>query len=764
MPEYASCGGRRSGGRVTVNNTFLKKLSTLTAAKPLNIALIGNPNTGKTSLFNALTGLRQRVGNYPGVTVEKKVGTVFLKEGSAYLVDLPGTYSLSAASLDERVVIDVLSGHTSGTSKPDVVVCVVDATNLQRNLFLASQVAGLGIPMVLALNVWDGAVKQGLKIDIEKLSEQLGIPVVPTVARKGIGVNKLIAAIDEAVEKQSKMVQIQWPDELNEAVEEIRQVAEPHSEVPLTDVEIRRMIFDIDSAVLRRLDAITGAVREAIEKARNRIRGMGMNPLAAEALLHYKHIEKLLEGTSEQVGEAPAGATEGIDRILIHRGWGLVVFFAMMYLVFQSVYTWAGPFMDIIDSAKGWVQGVVGPWFDRMPMVQSLVTDGIIEGVGAFLIFLPQIMILFFFIALLEDTGYMARAAFLMDKLLSWCGLNGKSFVPMLSSYACAIPGILATRTIEDPKTRLATILVAPFMSCSARLPVYILLIGAFIEPRYGPWVAGFVLFVMHFVGLIVAIPVAYVLTKYVFKSKAQPFVMEMPPYRIPRIRDVFWRMWNGAQEFITRAGTIILAITVIIWALLYFPRPPELADNVRAQFVEEQSTQQGISADRVLSELENGESDMAQELSGRIDSAYMNQSLMGRMGKAVEPVFAPAGFDWKITVGVLASFPAREVIISTLGVIYSLGGDVDEESGDLRTALANATWQEGPRAGQPVFTIPVVLAIMVFFALCQQCGATVAVIAKESSWKWAGASFAMMTAMAWVGAVLVYQIGSLFG
>ncbi len=741
-------------------------MSTVTASPPktLHVALIGNPNTGKTSIFNVLTGLRQRVGNYPGVTVEKKVGTIFLPEGPGYLVDLPGTYSLAASSLDERVVVDVLSGHTPGVARPDVIICVVDATNLQRNLFLASQVADLGIPMVIAVNLWDAAIKSGLKIDLEELSERLGVPVLPTVGRRGTGVELLGKAVAEAFEEKRCMVKLAWPREINAAVEDIRKTIGEHAEVPLTDVEIRRMIFDADSAVLRRLDASGIGVRAAIDRARESIRKLGMNPMAAEALLHYRHLEKVLAGVITAPEQIATGATESIDRLLLHRGWGLVAFLSMMYFVFQSVYTWAGPFMDLIDAAKGWVQDLVAPMFDSMPMLQSLVTDGLIEGVGAFVIFLPQILILFFFIALLEDTGYMARAAFLMDKLLSWCGLNGKSFVPMLSSYACAIPGILATRTIEDNKTRLATILVAPFMSCSARLPVYILMIGAFIEPRYGPWVAGFTLFVMHFVGLAVAIPVAWVVTRFVLKTKGKPFVMEMPPYRVPRLRDVIWRMWSGAQEFIVRAGTIILAITVIVWALLYFPRPESVAEETAAAFIAEQSLEQNSTVQAVIDELEDPESELSAELGRQIDSAYLNQSYMGRAGKALQPIFAPAGFDWKITVGVLASFPAREVIISTLGVIYALGGDVDEESGDLRTALANAEWHHGPLAGTPVFTIPVALAIMVFFALCSQCGATMAVIVKEAGWKWAVASFFLMTSLAWIGAVLVYQIGTALG
>lgn len=730
----------------------------------LHIALIGNPNTGKTSIFNSMTGLRQRVGNYPGVTVEKKLGTIFLPTGPAYLFDLPGTYSLSASSLDERVVVDVLSGHTPGVAKPDVVLCVVDATNLQQTLFLASQVADLGIPMVIALNQWDTAIKNGMNIDVDRLSKQLGVSVLPTVGRRGTGVEALGKALIDAYEHRRCMVPIDWPKEIHQSVEDIRKVIGDHAEVPLTDVEIRRMIFDADSAVLKRLDSSGSVVRQAIERTRETIRKLGMNPMAAEAILHYKHLEQRLKGVVQQPDAVAQGATESIDRLLLHRGWGLIAFLAMMYLVFQSVYTWAGPFMDLIDAAKGAVQGWVAPLLASTPMFQSLVTDGLIEGVGAFVIFLPQILILFFFIALLEDTGYMARAAFLMDKLLSWCGLNGKSFVPMLSSYACAIPGILATRTIDDNKTRLATILVAPFMSCSARLPVYILMIGAFIEPRYGPWIAGLTLFAMHFVGLIVAVPIAWVVTRFVLKAKSKPFVLEMPPYRVPRLRDVLWRMWGGAKDFLVRAGTIILAITVVIWALLYFPRPESLEEETTAGFIARQAEMQSVPAVTIEAQLQATGSTLAEELNKQIDSAYLNQSYMGRAGKLLQPIFAPAGFDWKITVGVLASFPAREVIISTLGVIYALGGEVDEESPDLRTTLANAEWQSGPLTGTPVFTIPVALAIMVFFALCSQCGATVAVIVQEAGWKWAVASFVLMTALAWVASVLVYQIGMAIG
>ncbi len=724
-----------------------------------HIALIGNPNTGKTSLFNCLTGMRQRVGNYPGVTVEKKLGTAYLADGPATMIDLPGAYSLSASSLDERVAVDVLSGHLPGIERPDIVVCVIDATNLKRNLFLAMQIAELGIPMVIALNLWDALEQRGLSIDIVELEKRLGVPIVATVGRKGIGISELRDAISKAATQERCLAPMTWPAEVNEAVNNIHCAADGHTAVPLTDMEVRRLLFDANSAVLDRVQSNHEKVRASISEGRENLRKLGLNPMAAEAVLCYKHLDKLLEGVIKQAGDAPNGpdGTESIDKLMLHRFAGLLIFAAMMYVVFQAVYSWAGPLMDLVDGLKGWVQGIVGGWLEPWPMMSSLMTDGIIEGVGAFAIFLPQILILFFFIALLEDTGYMARAAFLMDKLFGWCGLNGKSFVPMLSGYACAIPGILATRTIEDPKARMVTILVTPLMSCSARLPVYVLLIGAFVEPKYGPWAAGLALFVMHIVGLLVAVPAAYILTKFVIKTKPQPFLLEMPSYRLPRMQDVLFRMWMAGKEFVIRAGTIILAITVIVWALLYFPRPAGLEDEVTKEFYAEHIEPNPASA----SLLDDPDSELSVELSNTIDAAYINQSFMARIGKAIQPVFAPAGFDWKITVGVVASFPAREVIISTLGVIYSLGGDVDEESPDLMTTLSNATWKEGPRAGTPIFTLPVVFAIMVFFALCQQCGATLAVMAKEIGWKWVAGSFVFQTSIAWLGAVLVYQLGT---
>lgn len=713
--------------------------------RQLSVALIGNPNTGKTSLFNMLTGLQQQVGNYAGVTVEKKTGTWTLPNGERVdLIDLPGTYNLNAVSLDERVAVDVLAGHSADAAPPDLVIVVVDVENLRRNLYLASQASELGVPMVIALNCWDVAERKGLQIDSKLLEQRLGVPVVPTVARTRRGTGALAEAVTRALETRPILVRPRWPEAVMESLEYLRDELITQRGEALREGELQRLLFDKRSAVAERLKTTAPEREPILRRAREKLHMGGYQPDAAESLLRYRFLNPLLNDILErQAAMKKRSTSESIDQLLLHRVWGLLVFVGMMYVVFQSVYTWAGPLMDLIEGGVGKLGDFAGGFLTATPMLQSLVVDGVIGGVGAFLVFLPQILVLFFFIALLEETGYMARAAFLMDKLFSWSGLNGKSFVPLLSSFACAIPGILATRTISDPKARCITILIAPLMSCSARLPVYLLMIGAFIEPQYGAAIAGLTLFAMHFIGVLLAGPLAWLLHRslppYV---TSQPFVMELPHYRVPQLSRIGHRLYKCGSEFIIRAGTVICAMTIVIWALLYFPRPPELAEAVEATAAE---TSPALSP---------------AQLEHRVNAAYLEQSFMGRFGRTVQPIFAPAGYDWKITIGVLASFPAREIIISTLGITYALGGEIDEGSDDLRTTLSKAKWESGPRAGEAVFNLPVALSIMVFFALCMQCGATVAVIAKELHWGWAAGSFFGLTALAWLAAVLTYQIG----
>lgn len=673
------------------------------------------------------------------------------------VIDLPGLYSLAALSPDEEIVLDVLEGNAIGERRPDLVVCVVDASNLTRNLFLVSQVAEVGLPIVVALNMWDAATARSTEIDYETLSARLDVPVIPTVASKGDGLDELKRSIEHSLESKPEMVQVDWPRPVDDAVACLRRHLKELDDNELPDIDLRRLLFDIDGVSTEGLLRRPEQSRLRLDNAREHIVKGGWNPAHVESIVRYGWLDTLLSGIHVQPTAPRRSFGESIDDVLTHRVFGLLIFAAVMYVVFQSIYTFAAPFMDLIEVAFSFVGSTVGGWLAATPMLQSLVVNGVIAGVGGVLVFLPQIAILFLFITILEDSGYMPRAAFLMDRLLGWCGLSGKSFVPMLSSYACAVPGVMAARTIQDPKARLTTILVCPLMSCSARLPVYVLLIGAFIEPVAGPMWAGLALFGMHFVGLAVAVPVAFVFNRLVLKGRRTPFVLEMPPYRVPQVRDIAYRVYNRGKEFVVRAGTVIFAMSIVIWALSYFPRSEEVANDVREAHIEQIVQSDGVSQAEALEMLSTNDL-LAAQLESEMEARFLETSYLGQLGHAVQPVFAPAGFDWKITVGVLAAFPAREVIISTLGILYNLGADVSEEDSNLVTAMRKARLPDGSLVFSPL----VAFAIMVFFALCSQCMATLATIAKESNWKWAAFTFVYMTALAWAGAVAVYQIGSL--
>ena len=560
-----------------------------------------------------------------------------------------------------------------------------------------------------------------LKAEVERLRYD-----EPTVRR----------AIGEALRARVRMPAVEWPPLVAEALADVAAgVAADIGRAP-GRADVERLLFDSTSSVGQRLGWAAPRRDVVIRAARDKVRRAGYNPLAAEPLIHYERLRKLLEGVVQGGGNRTGGSA-AVDQVLLHRVLGPVVFAGIMLGMFAAVF-WLAKFpMQWISGGVDALKLGVAPLLDGMPMLQSLVTDGMIGGVGAFLAFLPQILILFLFVSILVDSGYMARAAFIMDRLFSWCGLNGKSFVPLLSGFACAIPGILSTRTIEDPKARLATAFAVPFMSCSARFPVYALMCAAFIGPLYGPGWESVVMVGMHCVGLLFAVPTAFVLTRFVLKVKPQPFVLELPRYQMPKPRDVLWRMWQNAAEFVSRAGTVIFAITIIVWALSYFPRDPAVEQRIRATSV-------GVAPEVV---------------DAQVQSAYVEQSWMGRFGKSVQPIFDPCGFDWKITVGVLASFPAREVIVSTLGVTYSVGEGAEADSKHLQQVMRDAKWTEGPRVGTPIFSLAAILALMVFFALCSQCGPTVATLAQETGgWKWAAISFVYMTALAWLMAVAVYQ------
>lgn len=472
-----------------------------------------------------------------------------------------------------------------------------------------------------------------------------------------------------------------------------------------------------------------GALREQADSS-------NLTP-AALVTQRYQWAEAIVQRV-EKRSEKALTFSRKLDRILTHRFFGLIIFAAVMFLMFQSIYTWAVPFMDLIETGISTLSDVVGSSLAARPLLASIMVDGMIAGVGSVIVFLPQIVILFLFVAVLEDSGYLSRAAFLMDKLLGWTGLNGRAFIPMLSSFACAVPGIMAARVMPDPKARMATILVSPLMSCSARLPVYILLISAFIEPRFGASWAAVTLFAMHGIGLLIALPIAWILNKGILKTPDMPFILELPVYRLPNWTNVVFRAYEAGKKFTVRAGTVIFAFSIIIWALSYFPRPDHIADDIRAQ---------AQSQDALL---------IDQQIAG----AYLEQSYLGTAGKAIQPIFGPLGFDWKITVGILGAFPAREVILSTLGIIYQIG-EADEESDDLKQRMAAESWPDGSQ----VFTPLVAIVLMIFFALCSQCMSTLITVQRElNSWKWAGFLFTYMTALAYLLSLVTYQGGKALG
>ena len=638
----------------------------LPSVNGLTIAIAGNPNAGKTSLFNALTGLKQKVANYPGVTVESKVGqwNLAAELPSAKLIDLPGLYSLDATSLDEEIARDALLGRNAAIPTPDVIVIVVDATNLVRNLYLATQLIETGQPIVIALTMFDLAQRSNLNIDVDKLSDALGVPVVPVVAKRRKGIESLAKAV-LAEAKLSVVCNVVSP--LADAEPETRQ-----------------------SKLIKRYAMIERIVSEAVDTA----------------------------------DEGKSNISERIDRFVTHRFLGPIILVIVMLLVFQAIFSWASLPMSLIDTV---FTGLAQFAKTHLPagIFTDLLTDGIIAGVGGVLAFLPQILLLFLFISLLEDSGYMARAAFLMDRLMRAVGLHGKAFVPLLSSFACAVPGIMATRTIENPKDRVATILIAPFMSCSARLPVYTLVIAAFFSGRkfVGFISLGAVLILaMYVMGIVVAIAIAWILKHTLLKAPPPPFVMELPPYRVPDFGNVGHALVTRCSIFLKRAGTVILAISIVLWALAAFPRSSSNAPDAA--------------------------------------SIQVQNSFAGRAGRLIEPAIKPLGFDWKIGVGLISSFAARETIISTLSIVYNVGDDSKNKT-SLVDAMRNAKRPDGSLVWTPL----VGLSLMIFFLLACQCMSTVAIVRRETnSWRWPIFMVSYMLVLAYVASLITYQGGRFLG
>ena len=690
-------------------------------------ALVGNPNCGKSTLFNALTGLKQKVGNYPGVTVEKKIGETYSQHGKPIkLIDLPGAYSLAARSPDEAVTRDVLLGRRTDTPQPDRILCIVDATNLERNLYLVHQILDLGRPVILVLNMMDLAKKAGLRVRLERLELELGIPVIACEAVNGRGLVELKLAMSRI---DLPLARHRWdvPAAVAPAVAELQaSLTDSDARSPLVArAEALLLLTDFDTVRVAGSTPLSARTTEILVHWQKRWEGEGTDWAGTLVNSRYEAINRLCTGLVQQTGMTGPSTSDRIDAVVIHPVWGWLVLGAVMTLLFLSIFTLAEYPMNWIDARIAALSGWVGA-FMAPGDLRDLLTDGVIAGVGGVITFLPQILILFFFIGLLESTGYMARAAFIMDRLMSRVGLNGKSFIPLLSSYACAIPGIMATRTIEDPKDRLVTILVAPLMSCSARLPVYLVLIAALLPGGAMPVLtkAGIMVF-MYVLGTTGAFFFAWLFKRTLLKGASPMMIMELPPYRLPRIKDVALHMLERAGLFLKRAGTIILGISIVLWFLTAYPKHPNPSATATEQIA---------------------------------------HSFAGRAGHALEPVIKPLGFDWRIGIGLITSFAAREVFVSSMAVVFSVdhfAGGKNADVAPLRKSLAAATWPGGARLLTPL----VCFSLMIYYVFAMQCMSTVAVVKRETNgWKWPLFQIAYMTGTAWLVCFVVYQAGRALG
>jgi len=771
------------------------------ASRGSYVVLTGNPNCGKTTLFNALTGLRAKVGNYAGVTVERKEGRLLGAPAGSniHALDLPGTYSLSPNSLDEQISRDVLLNRLPELPAPDLILVVVDASNLQRNLYYATQVVELGHPTMIALNMVDVAEANGHHVDEKKLSELLGVPVVPIVASNGTGVPELkreivrvlgasasrrqadgeIAGGTPAVPGQKPKLFCQLPGLFRiEATALADLLAEAFKERQLQATAEALLLLSNEKALASSTSHYPQKIQDAVAAARKRLEAQGIDWRGAPIEWRYARIAEIQQAVTSEL--APPGETfsDKLDRVLTHKLWGTLIFVAIMALMFQSIFTFAHYPMDALQACVDWLGGTVAKLIPPGDL-NSLLVDGVIAGVGAVVVFLPQILLLFLFIGLLEDTGYMARAAFLMDRLMSKVGLHGKSFIPMLSSFACAIPGIMATRTIESPKDRLVTILVAPLMSCSARLPVYTLLIAACIPNMtvLGFFkLTGLTMLAMYLLGIIVALIMAWVFKKTLLKGETPMLIMELPPYKRPLVRVVVRHMWDRSKIFLRRAGTVILGINIILWFLATYPKSSAAAahfsqERVAAAAKINPNVKTDAEVDKLVEDLKaNPNKDASQtQVLDSLDAlgkeqagAALRNSFAGKMGRAIEPIIAPLGFDWKMGIGIITSFAAREVFVSTMSTVYNVGNSEDENT---KTQLVETLRQQKHADGSPVYTPLIAVTLMVFYVFALQCVSTVAIVRRETnSWKWPLFQWVYMGVLAWGLAFITLHVGRWLG
>lgn len=705
------------------------------------IAVVGPPNCGKSTLFNRLTGLKQRIGNYPGVTVERHLGTLIFENRRTELIDLPGTHSLSPHSLEEQITVDVTLGRMQESDAPDGIVVVLDATNLYQGLFLLQQVLDLEIPTIVALTMTDAAKLAGIDIDLEGLSRSLGgLHILSVVATTGKGVDQLRASITTLADAARPNKIPVWP-ELSKSAAELSAL----SAGELTEVECQRLLID---GVTERNQSFSADVGEDIKVQLTKLQAPLFGnepPIAVEARVRYEWVRTVIDSVQKSATRVDNWRSR-ITRFVNQPVAGTVGLFLVMAIVFQAVFAWATPLMELIDGVTASFGSKVGDLLGD-GAVSSLVADGLIAGVGSVVIFLPQILILFLFIILLEDSGYLARAAYLMDRTMRAVGLSGQSIIPMISSFACAVPGIMATRVIPSRRDRIATIMAAPFMTCSARLPVYALLIAAFVPAqRVGILnLQGLVLFGLYMFGIVMGILTALLMRKTALRGPKPPFALMLPEFRRPNLQTVLYQLLGRAKVFLYRAGTVIFVVAVIVWALAYYPRSGAIRADLALQRDSAGAMFQGAELELQYARVEN-----------HAAAAQLEQSWLGRAGKAVEPVFKPLGWDWRVSAAVIAGFPAREVVIAVLGTVYAVGDEADEAT--LSARLKASTWEDG----RPVFTLPMVIGLLIFYACCLQCAATLAVIRRETNtWRWPIFAWTYMTAIGYLGALLAFQLGT---
>ncbi len=717
----------------------------------IHVALVGNPNCGKTTLFNYATGKNERVGNYGGVTVDLKTAKLRKNEYTLFVTDLPGTYTISEYSPEELFV-----RHHLTDEMPDVVINLIDASNIERNLYLTTQLIDMDIKVVIALNMYDELENKGDRFDYKMLGKMIGIPIVPCIASKGKGIDDVLQKVIEVytdTEKTVRHVHVNYGYEINHSIEQITLLID--KDKSLTDryhsLYLAIKLLENDSHTFKSLSELPGtsAIIETARREQNRLeKAYSEKTETIFTDAKYAFIKGALKETYQLSPELKRKAGHDADSILTHKWLGFPVFLFFMWAMFQVTFTLGSYPMDWIDMGLGWLSDTIG---NAMPegALHDLIIDGIIGGVGGVIVFLPNILILFFCISLMEDTGYMARAAFIMDKLMYKIGLHGKSFIPLLMGFGCNVPAIMATRTLENRKDRLLTMLIIPFMSCSARLPVYILLISAFFPVKQ-----GLVLLTIYLIGVVLAIVMALVFKKIFFQKAEVPFVMELPPYRMPTLRNTSIHMWNKSVQYLTKMGTVILFASILIWALGYFPRNTENSAKYDASI---QQTQNDITLSDSIKEVQITRLAIAHE------SERMEKSYIGQIGHFITPVISPLGFDWKIGVSIITGLAAKEILIGSMGVLYQSDLEADETSVGLQKKLQQQVFTSGPRIGEKVFSPLVAFSLMLFVLIYFPCIAVIAAVKREANWGWAAFTMVYTTVLAWLVALATYQIGSLF-